>query len=92
MEFSEIFGNSGIHSDNVKIKRILFHELAKPCPIQEFNVHNGTSFLHNNQDWSSGIFKVSFSVLDEDNQKVFEVIYFVDLKPLEFSSISSIKM
>ena len=80
MNHPEIFENSALFDDLIKLNRILFSEFVHACPFMEIKVENGTTWLRKMYDeLSSGMYKVITTVLEEDGEKIFEVAYYENL-------------
>lgn len=81
MNHPEIFGNSALYDDLIKLNRILFSEFVHACPFMEIKVENGTTWLRKmyEDELSRGMYKVITTVLEEDGEKIFEVAYYENL-------------
>lgn len=81
MKHPEIYGNSALFDDLIKLNRILFSEFVHACPFMEIKVENGTTWLRKmyEDELSSGMYKVITTVLEDDGEEVFEVAYYENL-------------
>lgn len=58
---------------------ITFPGLVKECPYNEIKVINGTRHFYNYY-WPNGEYKTITTIMDDQDDKIFEVIYYEDLK------------
>lgn len=81
MNHPDIYGNSALFDDIIKLKRILFSEFVHPCPFMEIKVENGTTWLKSMyaEELSSGVYKVITTVVEDDGEEIFEVAYYESL-------------
>jgi hypothetical protein len=63
---------------HVKFMEITFPGLVKPCPYTDIRVMNGTRHFYN-YVIPNGQYKTIMTILDDQDDKIFEVIYHEDL-------------
>lgn len=73
-------GNQTGIIDHTMLMDLTFTGLVQPCPYSEIKVSNG-SRIHSNHALPSGNYKTITTIMDDSDDKVFEVIYFENLKP-----------
>jgi hypothetical protein len=57
---------------------ITFPGLVKPCPYTEIRIINGTRHFYNYY-WPNGKYKTIMTIMDDQDDNIFEVIYYEDL-------------
>lgn len=65
--------------DRAIFMELIFVDLIQPCPYSQIKVIN-SSRLHFNHSLPNGIYKTVTTIMDDDDDKIFEVIYFEEIK------------
>lgn len=73
-------GNQTGIIDHTMLMDLTFTGIIQACPYSEIKVSNG-SRIHSNNALAIGNYKTITTIMDDSDDKVFEVIYFEDLKP-----------
>lgn len=77
VNFCEHLGSYGAElgdHEHGSVMELTFTGLVQPCPYAQIKVING-SRLHSNQTLPSGKYKTITRIVDDHNEKIFEVVY-----------------
>lgn len=71
---------------HVKFMEITFPGLVKACPYSEIKVINGTRQFFNHV-WPNGKYKTITTIMDDQDDNIFEVIYYEDLNSTDEKTV-----
>lgn len=66
--------------DHMILMDLVFMGIIKPCPYSEIKVFN-ISRAHFSPSLPTGNYKTTMKIMDDSDDKVFEVLYYDVLKP-----------
>lgn len=72
--------NNSELTDHPIVTDLTFMGLIQPCPYSEIKVINESRTLLKNT-WPSGKYKIITTIMDDRDDKIFEVIYYEESTP-----------